>query len=112
VTLGQAIPRLLAAAQGNFSVPLSGTEILARFNSDSLSCTAQNSLVTFDGRSMRTGASQEAFFAAGFDGEDAAAVQGAAFVSVSVVTVIPPQRVNAAAAATVNGFRTIPRVTT
>jgi hypothetical protein len=107
VTLGQAIPRLLAEAQGNFSVPLSGTQILARFNTDSLSCTAQNSLVTFDGRSMRTGGAQAAIFAGQFEND--AAVRAAAFVSVSVITVLPAQFV---AASTIGGFLTLPRVTT
>ncbi|KAK2589835.1 hypothetical protein QQS21_012483 [Conoideocrella luteorostrata] len=55
VTLGRAIPRLLANANQNYSVPLSGTTILARFNSGNLSCIAQNSLVTFDGRATRSG---------------------------------------------------------
>ncbi|QPH18694.1 hypothetical protein C2857_003773 [Epichloe festucae Fl1] len=55
VTLGQAIPRLLADANQNFSVPLSGTTILASFNAGNLSCIAQNSIVTFDGRSTRSG---------------------------------------------------------
>ncbi|GKT42391.1 uncharacterized protein ColSpa_02572 [Colletotrichum spaethianum] len=55
VTLGQAVPRLLQQAQTNFSIPLDGTDILAKFNTESLSCIAQNSLVTFDGRSSRTG---------------------------------------------------------
>ncbi|OAQ68462.2 hypothetical protein VFPPC_04697 [Pochonia chlamydosporia 170] len=55
VTLGRAIPRILADANKNFSVPLSGTSILARFNSGNLSCIAQNALVTFDGRTMRSG---------------------------------------------------------
>ncbi|KAG6000165.1 hypothetical protein E4U21_005760 [Claviceps maximensis] len=55
VTLGRAIPRLIAEANQNYSLPLSGTTILARFNAANLSCIAQNSLVTFDGRSTRTG---------------------------------------------------------
>ncbi|KAJ2905675.1 hypothetical protein MKZ38_004750 [Zalerion maritima] len=55
VTLGQAIPRLIESAQTNFSVPLSATAILAKLNTDSLSCTSQNALVTFDGESMRDG---------------------------------------------------------
>ncbi|KAI3544798.1 hypothetical protein CSPX01_05317 [Colletotrichum filicis] len=55
VTLGQAVPRLLQQSQTNFTVPLDGTDILAKFNTESLSCIAQNSLVTFDGRSTRTG---------------------------------------------------------
>ncbi|ROT34683.1 hypothetical protein SODALDRAFT_82915 [Sodiomyces alkalinus F11] len=55
VTLGQAIPRLIQEGQTNFSIPLVGTTILAKFSRENLSCIAQNSLVTFDGRSMRTG---------------------------------------------------------
>ncbi|GJC97215.1 hypothetical protein ColKHC_06041 [Colletotrichum higginsianum] len=55
VTLGQAVPRLLQQARTNFSVPLDGTDILAKFNTENLSCIAQNSLVTFDGRSSRVG---------------------------------------------------------
>jgi hypothetical protein len=86
VTLGQAIPRIIAAAQANFSMPLSGTAILARFNNASLSCIAQNSLVTFEGRSMRTG-SADAVVSAEDGFEDDAAVRAAFFVSVSVITV-------------------------
>ncbi|XP_044721613.1 uncharacterized protein HRG_04528 [Hirsutella rhossiliensis] len=54
VTLGQAIPRLITGAQSNFSIPLSGTDLLAKLNAGSLSCNAQNSLVTFEGRSTRS----------------------------------------------------------
>lgn len=53
VTLGQAIPRLIEAANANFSLSLSGTTILAKINKAELSCIAQNSLVTFNGRSTR-----------------------------------------------------------
>lgn len=89
VTLGKAIPRLIADAKANFSIPLSGTTILAKFSTADLSCIAENSLVTFQGRSMRVG-------------ETAAEVQDisdalvnsefnedAAFVSVSVITITP-----------------------
>ncbi|GFP54496.1 hypothetical protein TASIC1_0004012000 [Trichoderma asperellum] len=55
VTLGMAIPRIIADSGKNFSIPLLGTEILARFNTGNLSCIAQNALVTFDGQSTRTG---------------------------------------------------------
>ncbi|KAH7316539.1 hypothetical protein B0I35DRAFT_479372 [Stachybotrys elegans] len=54
VTLGRAIPRIIADASSNFSIPLSGTAILARFNNANLSCIAQNSLVTFNGQSSRS----------------------------------------------------------
>lgn len=53
VTLGQAIPRLIAGANSNFSLSLSGAAILAKFNNADLSCIAQNSLVTFNGKSAR-----------------------------------------------------------
>ncbi|KAF4628133.1 hypothetical protein G7Y89_g10019 [Cudoniella acicularis] len=60
VTLGEAIPRLISAAQTNFSIPLSETVILARFNSANLSCTVENALVTFDGESERQGNANDA----------------------------------------------------
>lgn len=53
VTLGDAIPRLIQQAQANFSIPLSATTILAKFNAENLSCSAENALVTFDGQSTR-----------------------------------------------------------
>ena len=49
VTLGDAIPRLVRAAQSNFSIPLDSSVILARFSSSNLSCLSENALVTFDG---------------------------------------------------------------
>lgn len=55
VTIGRALPRLIADANSNFSIPLSGTAILARINSGDISCLTQNALVTFDGRSTRMG---------------------------------------------------------
>jgi hypothetical protein len=55
VTLGTAIPRLIAEAQANFSIPLFESVILARFNAANLTCTSENALVTFDGNSQRTG---------------------------------------------------------
>jgi len=54
-TLGDSIPRIIAAAQTNFSIPLFSTVILARFNSANLSCISENALVTFDGQSQRKG---------------------------------------------------------
>ncbi|KAL5606372.1 hypothetical protein BROUX41_002789 [Berkeleyomyces rouxiae] len=53
VTLGLAIPRLIVESQDSYSVSLSGSQILSRFNSANLSCVAQNSLVTFDGSATR-----------------------------------------------------------
>jgi hypothetical protein len=48
-TLGRSIPRLLAQAQTNFSIPLSADVILSRFSTENLSCDTENALVTFDG---------------------------------------------------------------
>jgi hypothetical protein len=86
VTLGQAIPRLIVQGQSNFSIPLSGTAILAKFNTGSLSCIAQNSLVTFDGRSMRLGSASSEVVEGVVDD---AAVREAAFIPVSIITVSP-----------------------
>ena len=86
VTLGEAIPRLIAQANANFSIPLSGTQILAKFNAASLSCGAENALVTFDGQSMRVGdASSEVSEQSG-TANNAAAVpeEGVAVVTVTV----------------------------
>ncbi|KAF9871512.1 hypothetical protein CkaCkLH20_10923 [Colletotrichum karsti] len=84
VTLGQAIPRLLQQSQTNFTVPLDGTDILAKFNTESLSCIAQNSLVTFDGRSMRQGTTT---------GADVVANVGvnADSVPIQIITLLPGQ---------------------
>ncbi|KAM3520833.1 hypothetical protein MY4038_009271 [Beauveria bassiana] len=60
VTLGQSIPRLIAEANSTFSVPLSGTSILAKINANGLSCIAQNSLVTFNGRSTQASSKTQA----------------------------------------------------
>lgn len=104
VTLGQAIPRLITDAEANFSVPLSGTTILARFNMGSLSCTAQNSLVTFDGRAGRMDNSNAAQAASQDNGLQAAAAVQVPFVSISVITVIPFRT----RTASTYSFRTIP----
>jgi hypothetical protein len=55
VTLGDAISRLIVGSKTNFSVPLDAKTIVARFNSNSLSCATENALVTFDGQSGRLG---------------------------------------------------------
>lgn len=55
VTIGRALPRLIVDASSNFSIPLSGTEILAKINSGDISCLRQNALVSFGGRSTRIG---------------------------------------------------------
>ncbi|KAK3693786.1 hypothetical protein B0T22DRAFT_496441 [Podospora appendiculata] len=56
VTIGDAIPRLIQQSQANFSIPLSASEILAKFSAGNLSCSAENALVTFDGYATRQGA--------------------------------------------------------
>ena len=90
VTLGEAIPRLIAQANANFTIPLSGTQILAKFNAASLSCAAENALVTFDGQSMRVGdASSEV--SEGSGGVNNAAAAEAADEGVAVVTVTVTQ---------------------
>ncbi|KAF8859956.1 hypothetical protein BDZ45DRAFT_704061 [Acephala macrosclerotiorum] len=55
VTLGDSIGRLIADAQTNFSIPLSESTIIARFNNANLTCASENALVTFDGESEREG---------------------------------------------------------
>lgn len=54
-TLGDALPRLLSAAQTNFSISLDGTTILSKLNAGNLSCSAENALVTFEGESTSLG---------------------------------------------------------
>lgn len=83
VTVGDAIPRLIQQAQGNFSIPLSGSEVLAKLDASNLSCSAENALVTFDGRSTR----QDASFprVAGQVGVNAAVVNGVFFTTVTVM---------------------------
>ncbi|KAG9244423.1 hypothetical protein BJ878DRAFT_72193 [Calycina marina] len=56
VTLGDSIPRLLSAAQTNFSIPLDSSTILASFSTSNLSCLSENALVTFNGESTNANA--------------------------------------------------------
>ncbi|KAK8070960.1 hypothetical protein PG997_011163 [Apiospora hydei] len=67
VTLGQAIPRLIQQANANFSIPLSATGILAKFNSANLSCNAENALVTFGGSATRVKGALDQVTDAGVD---------------------------------------------
>lgn len=55
VTIGKAIPRLIEGGNANFTIPLDGTAIMAKLNTENLSCMMQNSLVTLDGHSTRVG---------------------------------------------------------
>lgn len=57
VTLGASLPRLIAQAESNFTIPLTSTVILSRLNTANLSCVSQNALVTFDGASDRSAVS-------------------------------------------------------
>jgi hypothetical protein len=53
-TLGASIPRLLTGSQRNFSIPLNGTSLLSLFSANSLSCTSENALVTFNSQSAKS----------------------------------------------------------
>ena len=53
-TMGSGIPRLIESATKNFHVPLNATRILSTFSSLSLSCAAENALVTFNGLAARS----------------------------------------------------------
>ncbi|CAK7207503.1 hypothetical protein SEUCBS139899_010313 [Sporothrix eucalyptigena] len=105
VTLGNALPRLIEQAQQNFSIPLSGTQILAVFNSGNLSCASENALVTFDGETTRQSSSGSTVVNA-FLGDDAdsdgyvSVVSGVAIITVTV-------EASAAMAKRANGFSTI-----
>ncbi|KAG5292445.1 hypothetical protein I7I48_04543 [Histoplasma ohiense] len=52
-TLGAALLRLFEDSQANFSIPLDTPKILRLFNDESMSCTSQNALVTFNGASRK-----------------------------------------------------------
>lgn len=81
VTLGDAVPRLILAAQTNFSIALSATEILGKFNSGNLSCAAENALITFDGEKQRIGDADSEVR----DFPSAGAVNNAAILTVTVI---------------------------
>jgi hypothetical protein len=53
-TLGSGIPRLIESAQKEFNIPLNSTRLLSIFSSLSLSCTAENALITFNGLASRS----------------------------------------------------------
>ncbi|KAG8534282.1 uncharacterized protein KY384_001126 [Bacidia gigantensis] len=52
-TLGLSIPRILEAAQANFSITLSGWRIAALFNYNNQTCTNENALITFNSKSIK-----------------------------------------------------------
>ncbi|KAF2034357.1 hypothetical protein EK21DRAFT_56599 [Setomelanomma holmii] len=53
-TMGTAISRLLGNSANDFSIPLNSTRVLSLFSELSLSCAAQNALVTFNGLASRS----------------------------------------------------------
>lgn len=52
-TLGSSIPRILTAAQSNYSIPITSYTLLSLFSVSNLSCSSENALVTFDSQSQR-----------------------------------------------------------
>ncbi|KAK4192585.1 hypothetical protein QBC35DRAFT_373531 [Podospora australis] len=82
VTVGDAIPRLIEQAQANFSVPLSGTAIIAKLNTADMSCSATNALVTFDGRSTREGTALAQV--AGQVNANAVVINGVAYTTITI----------------------------
>lgn len=52
-TLGSSIPRLLTAAQKNYSIPMSGYVLASLFSQTNFSCSSENALVTFAQKSQR-----------------------------------------------------------
>lgn len=53
-TMGSGIPRLIESATGDFNIPLNATRILSIFSNLSLSCAAENALITFNGLASRS----------------------------------------------------------
>jgi len=78
VTIGDAIPRLIQQAQTNFSIPLSANAVLPKLERENLSCSAENALVTFDGRATRQSPVQP-------DTVNAAIVDGVLYTTITIV---------------------------
>lgn len=53
-TVGSGIPRLIESAQSEFQIPLDSTRLLTLFSGLSMSCTAENALITFNGLASRS----------------------------------------------------------
>lgn len=87
VTLGSALPRLIEQAQQNFSIPLSGTQIVSVFSSSNLSCVAENALVTFDGEAVRQSSSGSTVITTFFANDDDSHDIGVSADSVAVAGV-------------------------
>lgn len=64
-TVGSGIPRIVQSAVNDFNVPLDATRILSLFSSLSLSCAAENALITFNGLTSRSVLSSDQFFSPG-----------------------------------------------
>lgn len=52
-TVGSAIPRLLDAAQSNYSIPLDSAKLLTQFSAGNANCNTENALVTLNGQQSR-----------------------------------------------------------
>ncbi|KAL2198651.1 hypothetical protein P885DRAFT_67811 [Corynascus similis CBS 632.67] len=78
--VGDAIPRLLNQAQTNFSIPLTAPQVLSKLDSGDLSCSAQNALVTFNGRAIPQDLALAAAQAAGDGGDSLDVVNNAAVI--------------------------------
>jgi len=52
-TLGSDIPRILTAAQTNFSIPITSYTVLSLFSATNLSCSSENALVTINNKAQR-----------------------------------------------------------
>ncbi|RMZ72103.1 epidermal growth factor-like type 3 [Pyrenophora seminiperda CCB06] len=53
-TMGSGIPRLIEETAKGFDVPMNATRILSLFSTLSLSCAAENALITFNGLASRS----------------------------------------------------------
>ncbi|KAJ4286048.1 hypothetical protein N0V90_013395 [Kalmusia sp. IMI 367209] len=53
-TVGSGIPRLIESAENEFQIPLDSTRLLSLFSGLSMSCTAENALITFNGLASRS----------------------------------------------------------
>lgn len=52
-TVGTDVSRVVQGGQSNFSIPIIGWKIAAQFSYNNLSCTDENSLITFGGQSSK-----------------------------------------------------------
>jgi len=57
-TLGDSIPRIFAASQSNFSIPIRSYTLLSLFSAANLSCASENALVTFGQKAQRRNLAQ------------------------------------------------------